>query len=161
MLADIPVIYIIAAAAMLMVVLFIFRRGGNRGSLASSKYAVHGILVDIKINLELIEFLIDGEQIKSFSTAGWNLHKSDIGFLGQGLQSILSVTFQLCEEYNSQVAGIKQFQTENYVAGIDLVKLKDMLKKSRSGLESWLMTHIGTTDPAGKSGIMDILFGRW
>lgn len=127
---------------------------------SSHQYTVHAILSDIRINLRLVEILMEGEQIKRFSTNGWKANKNNIEFLSENLQSALRDTFDIAEDYNAQVSATKQFQTTNYIASIDTVKLKDRLQKCKSALEDWLMNNIGTTDPGGKTGIFDILIGR-
>jgi hypothetical protein len=88
------------------------------------------------------------------------MNRNNIEFLSQNLQSALTDAFDIVQDYNNQVATTKQFKTSNYVAGIDTVKLKDRLRRSKSALEDWLMNHVGTTDPGGKTGIFDSILGR-
>jgi hypothetical protein len=127
---------------------------------SSHQHIVHAILSDIRINLRLVEVLMDGEQIKRFAIDGWNTNRNNIEFLSQNLQSALADAFNIVQDYNEQVATTKQFKTSNYVASIDTVKLKDRLQRCKSALEDWLMNNVGTTDPGGKSGMFDMLIGR-
>ena len=136
---------------------FLRRKGGTK---SSHQYVVHGLLSDIRINLRLVEILMDGEQIKRFSTNGWKLHSNNIEFLTQNLQSALEDVFGIAQDYNDQVATTKKFMTTNYEADINTARLKDLLQKCKSALEDWLMTNVGTTDPGGKTGIFDGLLGR-
>ena len=139
---------------------FLRRKGGSSSSSSSHQHVVHAILSDIRVNIRLVQVLMDGEQIKRFAINGWNTNRDNIEFLSQNLQSALADSFNIAQDYNEQVATTKQYQSTNYVASIDTVKLKDQLQKCRSALEDWLMNNVGTIDPAGKSGIFDSLIGR-
>lgn len=150
-----PVILVIIG---LIALQFFLRRKDKSPS--SHQHIVHAILSDIRINLRLVEILMEGEQIKRFAINGWKTNSNNIEFLSQNLQSALTDLFNIAQDYNEQVAPTKQFKTSNYVASIDTVKLKDLLQKCKSALEDWLMNNVGTTDPGGKSGIFDILIGR-
>lgn len=150
-----PVILVIAGLIGLQ--LFLRRKGGSK---SSHQYVVHSILSDIRVNLRLVEILMEGEQIKRFANSGWNLNRNNIEFLSQNLQTALTDAFDIAQDYNDQVATTKQFKTSNYEANIDTVKLKDRLQKSKSALEDWLMNNVGTIDPGGKTGIFDSLIGR-
>jgi hypothetical protein len=137
--------------------LFLRRKGGPP---SSNRYVVHAILSDIRVNLRLVEILIEGEQIKRFAVNSWKTSRNNIEFLSQNLQSALTDAFNIAQAYNDQVATTRQFKTSNYIASIDTVKLKDRLEKCKSALEDWLMDNVGTTDPGGKTGMFDSLIGR-
>jgi hypothetical protein len=150
-----PVVLVIIG---LIGIQFFLRRKG--GPPSSQKYVVHAILSDIRINLRLVQVLIDGEQIKRFAVNGWKTNRNNIEFLNQNLQSALTDAFDITQDYNEQVATTKQFKTSNYVASIDTEKLKDRLKRCKSALEDWLMNNVGTIDPGGKTGMFDMIIGR-
>ena len=150
-----PIILVILGLVALQ--LFMRRKSTSK---SSHQHIVHAILSDIRINLRLVDILLEGEQIKRFAINGWNTSRNDIEFLSQNLQSALTDAFNIANDYNEQVATTKHFQTSNYEASIDTVKMKDRLQKCKSALEDWLMTNVGTTDPGGKSGIFDSLIGR-
>jgi hypothetical protein len=150
-----PVILVIIG--LIVIQLFMRRKGTSK---SSHQHSVHAILSDVRVNLRLVDILMEGEQIKRFAINGWKTSKNDIEFLSQNLQSALTDAFDIAQDYNEQVATTKQFQPSNYKASIDTVKLKDRLQKCKSALEDWLMTNVGTTDPGGKSGIFDSLIGR-
>ena len=150
-----PVVLVIIG---LIAIQFFLRRKNTSPS--SHQHVVHSILSDIRINLRLVQVLMDGEQIKRFAINGWNTSRNNIEFLSQNLQSALTDAFNIVQDYNEQVATTKQFKTSNYVASIDTVKLKDQLEKCKSALEDWLMNNVGTTDPGGKTGMFDMIIGR-
>ncbi|UCD08605.1 MAG: hypothetical protein JSU79_09630 [Dehalococcoidales bacterium] len=150
-----PVILVILG--LVAIQLFLRRKGGTK---SSHQHTVHAILSDVRVNLRLIEILMEGEQIKRFAFNGWNLHRNNIEFLSQNLQSALTDAFGIAQDYNEQVATTKHFMTSNYEADIDTVKLKDLLQRSKKALEDWLMNNVGTTDPGGKTGMFDSLLGR-
>ena len=150
-----PVILVIIG---LVAIQYFMRR--KNVSPSSHQHVVHAILSDIRVNLRLVEILIEGEQIKRFAVNGWKTSRNNIEFLSQNLQSALTDAFDIAQDYNEQVATTKQFKPTNYTASIDTVKLKDRLQRCKSALEDWLMTNVGTTDPGGKTGIFDSLIGR-
>ena len=150
-----PVILVIIG--LIAIQLFLRRKGTSK---SGHQYVVHAILSDIRINLRLVDILMEGEQIKRFAINGWKTCGNDIEFLSQNLQNALIDAFDIAQDYNEQVASTTYFETTNYVASIDTVKLKDRLQKCKSELEDWLMTNVGTTDPGGKTGIFDSLIGR-
>ena len=150
-----PVILVIVG----LIVIQLFMRRKDR-SPSSHQHIVHAILSDIRIDLRLVQILMDGEQIKRFSINGWKTHRDNIEFLSQNLQSALTEAFDIVQDYNEQVASTTQFKATNYVASIDTIKLKDRLQKCKSALEEWLMNNVGTTDPGGKTGIFDSIIGR-
>ncbi|UCC16506.1 MAG: hypothetical protein JSU58_09085 [Dehalococcoidales bacterium] len=150
-----PVILVIIG--LVAIQLFLRRKGGSR---SPHQYVVHAILSDIRINLRLVEILMDGEQIKRFAINGWKTSRNNIEFLSQNIQSALTDAFDIAQDYNEQVSTTTQFKTSNYEASIDTVKLKDRLQKCKSALEDWLMNNVGTTDPGGKTGIFDSIIGR-
>jgi hypothetical protein len=150
-----PVILVIIG---LIALQFFLRKKG--GSSSPHQYVVHSILSDIRVNLRLVQVLMEGEQIKRFAVKGWIMNMNNIEFLSQNLQSALTDAFNIAQDYNEQVSTTKQFQTSNYVASIDTVKLKDRLQRCKSALEDWLMKNVGTTDPGGKTGIFDSIIGR-
>ena len=150
-----PVILVILG---LIAIQFFMRR--KNVSPSSHQHVVHAILSDIRVNLRLIDILMEGEQIKRFAVNGWKTSRNNIEFLSQNLQSALSEAFNIALDYNEQVSTTKQFKTSNYIASIDSVKMKDRLQKCKSALEDWLMNNVGTTDPGGKTGIFDSLIGR-
>ncbi|HEY93953.1 MAG TPA: hypothetical protein G4O15_03310 [Dehalococcoidia bacterium] len=150
-----PVILVILG----LVAIQLFMRRKNV-SPSSHQHVVHAILSDIRVNLRLVQILMDGEQIKRFAINGWKTNRNNIEFLSQNLQSALTDAFNIALDYNEQVSTTKQFKTSNYIASIDTVKLRDLLQKCKSALEDWLMNNVGTTDPGGKTGIFDSLIGR-
>ena len=150
-----PIILVIVG---LIVIQWLLRRG--QPTVSSHQRIVQSVISDVRINLRLIDVLMDGEQIKRFASNGWNMHKNRLDFLQQDIQTALNDAFEIAEEYNGQAATNKTYQSTDYAVNIDTVKMKEKFVKSKAGLEDWLMKNIGTTDPGGKSGMFDILFGR-
>ena len=137
-----PVILVVIGLIALQ--LFLRRKGGSK---SSHQHVVHAILSDVRVNLRLVEILMEGEQIKRFAINGWKTNMNNIEFLSQNLQSALIDVFDIAQDYNEQVSTTEHYQTSNYVASIDTVKLKDRLQRCKSALEDWLMNNVGTTDP--------------
>jgi hypothetical protein len=150
---------VIGVAIVLIAIQYFMRR--RTGSVSSHEQVVQRLLSDIRINLRLVDVLVNGEQIKRFSVNGWRMCKNNIDFLKQPLQSALKEACEMAEDYTQQVESAKKSGSVNNVATINTEKMKEKLKVSKAGLEDWLMEKTGTTDPGGKGGILSSLFGRW
>ncbi|MBN2239992.1 MAG: hypothetical protein JW712_09460 [Dehalococcoidales bacterium] len=150
------VIIIVVAAFILLQ--FMWRR--MRPGASSQAQIVNSLLTDVRINQRLIELLVNGEQIKRFCITGWLLNRERMDFLGKNVRTAVNEASEIAEEYNEKMKPVKEFQATGYVADIDLVKMLDCLRRSKTGLEDWLMATTGTLDPAGKSGFFDSLLGR-
>jgi len=152
---NLPVIGTIIGLILLQ---FFLRR--RRSPEASEQQTVQNLLSEVRVNLRLVDVLLDGEQIKRFIVTHWSMSKNKIGFLEQSVQGTLTDAFTIAEDYNQQVAAYKKFKTAHYIASINAGKMKDKLTQSKTALEEWLMTRTGSKDPAGKSGVFDDLIGK-
>jgi len=150
---------VIGVAIVLVAIQYFLRR--NNGSVSSQTQVVQKLLSDIRINLRLIEVLLNGEPIKRFSVNGWRMYKDSIDFLRQPLQGAIKEAYEIAEDYTQQVETAKKSGSVNNIAAIDIAKMKEKLKTGKAGLEDWLMGKTGTIDPGGKGGILSMLFGRW
>lgn len=150
---------VIGVAIVLIAIQYFMRR--KNGSVSSQNQIVQRLLSDTRINLRLVEVMINGEQIKKFCLTGWNMDKNNIDFLKLSLQGAIVEANKIAEDYNKQIESKKKQGAIDYNADIDTLKMKEKLKASKAGLEDWLMEKTGTTDPGGKGGFLSGLFGRW
>jgi hypothetical protein len=152
---NLPIIGTVIALILLQ---FFLRRRHNPQS--SQAQIVQNLLSEVRVNLRLVDVLIDGEQIKRFIVTQWTINKNKLDFLDQSLQSALTDAFTIAEDYNQQVASYKKFRTALYIASINAGKMKEKLTQSKTEMEKWLIAKTGTKDPAGKSGYFDDLIGK-
>lgn len=141
-----------------LILQFVIRR--KRSPNASEEQIVQAFLSDIRVNIRLLDVLIEGEQIKKFHMDVWKAYRFKIEFLSQSLQSALTDVFEIAQDYNDQVAAARKYKSTHYYASINTGKMEDRLKKCKTELENWLMKRTGTIEPGGKSSIMDDLFGK-
>jgi hypothetical protein len=149
-----PILIVIVVVLVLWV---IFRR--RKSFAAPQVRIVNDLLSDTRINLRLVEVMINGEQIKHFCLNGWNMNKGNTGFLRKSLQEALTETYELAESYNRQVQESRE-KGGGYIGTVDTERMVQRLYQVKSGLEDWLMSTTGTIEPGGKGGRFDILLGR-
>jgi hypothetical protein len=151
---NIPVII----AAIAVIVIWIIIRKRNPFSVSPTQI-VNTLLSDVRINLRLIDVVLQGEQIKRFSIIGMKTYNNSLDFLKKSVREALLETYAIAQDYNQQVTE-SHAKGAGYTGTIDAQRMKDRLRQSKSGLEDWLMSHTGTIEPGGKGGIFDSLLGR-
>ena len=149
---------VIATIIGLIVLQFVLRR--RRSPAKTQQEVVQGLMSEVRLNLRLVDVLIDGEQIKRFIATQWKMNKDKIDFLDQSLQGAITDAFTIAEDYNQQIASAKKYKTVHYIASINEGKMKEKLTRSKEGLEAWLLETTGSTDPTETSGFFDDLIGK-
>ena len=146
------------AAALIAAFGFMWRR---MRPASSNAQVVHSLLSDIRVNQRLLEVMIQGEKVKRFSTTSWKMYRENIFFLNRSVRVAINEVGEIAEAYNKEIKSIKKLETSDYIPNIDMLKMLEQLRRSKSGLEDWLMSTVGTIDPAGgKIGFFDGLLGR-
>jgi hypothetical protein len=141
----------------IVVLLFSLFRGG--GGVRRRPEVVQFLLFDVKINQALVETFHQRDKPKRFEKTNWEINKGKIGFLGEEIGETLRTTFDMVEEFNRE---IKQIRKNNALSHQDMnvSVLIEPLKKSREGLEGWLMDTLGTLDvPIRYPSLTGFLFG--
>lgn len=122
---------------------------------------VQGLLSEIRLNQALAEAYNFQKKPKKFEMVSWQRNKGKLDFLGQSLQTALSDTFTMVEDFNQQIESAKKYKSVNYMVNVNLDKLKEPLARSRQGLEEWLQAKAGTKDASLKfPGILDDWLGK-
>ena len=153
---NLPIVLIAIGVILL---LSFFRRG--RRAETKPLEITQRLLSEVRLNLRLTEIFTPTHRMSKFMTAGWQINKTELDFLGQPLQSTLSEAFMMAEDFNQQIAATKKYKSASYLASIDADRLKEKLIKSREGLEGWLQAETGTTEPPLKTpGIFDGWLGK-
>ena len=121
---------------------------------------VQSLLSEVKLNQALAESYHLRQKPRKFEAVSWRRNKGKLDFLSQSLQTILSDTFMLAEDFNQQIEAAKKYKLASYIVNIDVSKIKEPLAKSRQGFEEWLLVNRGTKEPPPKyPGLFDSFFG--
>lgn len=152
---DFSLILIVLGLGLLI---FFLRRG--HGAQKASPEVVHSLLSEVRLNQALVEIFSQGQKPKKFEVVNWQINKAKIGFLSQSLRNTLSDTFGMAEDFNHQIKLARKSKSANYIASINIDKLKELLTKSRQGLEEWLLINTGRKDlPVKYPSFFDSFFG--
>jgi len=153
---NIPIIVTIIGLILLQ---FFLRR--KRTLETTPREIAQSLLSEVRLNLRLVEVFTFHWRAKKFITATWQRSKNKLDFLDQSLQITLSDAFTMTEDFNQQIGAAKKYKSTSYMASVDMDKLKVTLTKSEQGLEQWLTSEVGTTEPSTKHpGIFDDWTGR-
>ncbi|MFC1943075.1 hypothetical protein ACFLWO_00625 [Chloroflexota bacterium] len=153
---NIPIIVMIVG----LVVLQLFLRRRRKPEITHQEIA-RSLLSEVRLNQALAETFSLRQKPKKFETVSWQINKAKLDFLDESLQGDLSHTFMMVEDSNRQIDAAKKYKSASYLVGIDAGKVKDLLTKSREGLEKWLQSATGTNEPLRKyPGVLDDWLGR-
>jgi hypothetical protein len=151
------IIFIVAILA--IVVLFSLFRG--RSSERDRPEMVRRLLSEVRINEALIELFPRQPKPRRFETTTWQLNKKKLDFFEKSLQADLASAFTLAEDFNQQLKVAKKAKSTHFKPNFDFEKMREVLVKSKKGLEEWLVVHVGGQEPPPSyPGITDVLFGR-
>lgn len=150
------VIVLLAVAA--GIVIFFFR-WGRRPERTRVEIA-RNLVMEVRLNLAMATVFHQLAKPRQFEMACWQVNKTRLGFLNKSVQTALSEAFIMAEDYNRRIKLARKQKNKDLLAGIDSDKLKELLAKSRQGLEQWLVLNTGSKEPPPKyPGITDMLFG--
>ena len=152
---NIPLILLIIGLILLQ---FFFMR--RRKPEVTHREIAQGLLSEVKLNEALVETFSLRQKPKKFEMVSWQRNKNKLEFLDKPLQSVLSNTFMMVEDFNQQIDASKKYKSASYIINVNVDKLKEPLTKSREGLEEWLLAKAGSKEPPPKyPGIFDSFFG--
>ena len=138
---------------------FFFRR--KRTPEATPREITQNLLAEVRRNLRIAEAFTFHWQTRKFVVTSWQRNKSKLDFLEQALQISISDAFVMAQDFNQQISAARKHKSASYMASVNMDKLKGLLTKNEQGLEQWLTSETGTTEPPPKtSGIFDDWVGR-
>jgi len=139
---------IIAIVLLLAVNIFLRKRRkeGTPSEICTS------LLIDINYNQKLAERFQFDPKVSKFKTDSWQRNLGKIDFLDPALQSTLASTFSMADSSNRDIEAAKRYKTSSYLSGIDVLKLKEYLAKSKQGLEAWFQTNTEQPQPSSRPG---------
>ncbi|MFC2020880.1 hypothetical protein ACFLU1_03695 [Chloroflexota bacterium] len=153
--ANLP--FILGVVVLILIQFFLKRR---RTPESSHQEIVQNLLAEVRLDLRLTDLFTFNQRNKKFMTTTWELNKDKLDFLNQSTQVSLSDAFTMAKDFNEQISAAKKFKSTSYLISIDVDKLKGPLTDSQHGLEQWLMSEVGTTEPQTKiPGVFDDLLG--
>lgn len=100
------------------------------------------LLKAVQKNTKLVETFNFNWRSKKFSTASWKRDKSKLDFLPPELMDTLANAFDIAEAFNEKIDAAKKHKTDNYMASIEVDKLRSPLAKSRQELAQWILSNI-------------------
>jgi hypothetical protein len=150
---------IIISIVVLILLQFFLRR--KRSPETNQIGIIQNFISEVRLNLRLADIFNHSKAGKKFMDTSWHLYGSKLDFLDRDLQTDVSDTYMLIEDYNQQIASAKKFKSTSYLASIDIDRLKDLLTDTREGLEEWLSLHSETGEITPKPpGIFGDFTGR-
>ena len=150
-------LFIVAIIGLVLLQFFFIRR---RKPETTHREIVQNLLSEVGLNQALVETSHLREKPKKFAMTGWQINKNKLDFLDQSLQVVLSDAFMMAEDFNRQIEATKKHKSASFIINPNMGRLKEPLAKSREGLEQWLLSKVGTTEPPLKyPSIFDTLFG--
>ena len=108
------------------------------------------LLAEVKLNLRITETFTFDWNAKKFTTTTWGRTRNKLDFLEQSAQTHLSDSFMMAEDFNQQISAAKKHKSTNYMASVNIEKLNSSLTKGLEGLEHWLETKTGSSEPSVK-----------
>jgi len=144
--------YFIVPLIAIIVMSFVMRR---RRSEKTPQDIATGLMLDLNANHKFLEGFDLQTGPKKFKTGSWKRNSEKIDFLDESLRSDLANFFRQAEDHNMQIDSAKMYKSMSYVSGINVERLKELLAKSRQGLEDWLKANMQQMGAgAGRPGCM-------
>ncbi len=140
---------VIISIIVLILLQFFLRR--RRSPETNQIGIVQNLINEVRLNNRLADVFNPSKAGKKFMDTSWRLYGNKLDFLERDLQTEVSDTYMLIEDYNQQITSAKKFKSTSYLASIDIDRLKDLLDDTQEGLEEWLMSRTGTTETTPKS----------
>lgn len=152
---NVPLILVIVGVILLQ--FFLMKK---RNPEVTYRETVQSLLSEVRLNQALVETFHLRQKPKKFEATSWRRTQNKLDFLNQPLQVSLSDAFIIVEDFNHQVEAAKKHGSTSYVANLRVDRLKELLAKSRQGLEQWIKKNTGLKEPPPKyPGLLDGLFG--
>ena len=143
---NIPVIVSIVVLILLQ---FFLRR--KRSPETDHIGIVQNLINEVRLNTRLADIFNPSRAGKKFMDTSWRLYSNKLDFLDRDLQTDVSDTYMLIEDYNQQITSAKKFKSTSYLASVDISRLKELLTDTQEGLEEWLVARTGTDETTPKS----------
>lgn len=147
------------AVIVILIIVQIFlmrRRKGGR----SQEGMIQSLILEVRLNQALVDSYDQREKPKAFITTSYTLYKNKLDFLRSETQNLLADAYMLIEDFNQQIKAMKNYKSSGYLITFDIHRLDEPLRKSREGLEQWLMAATGSKEPSTEyPGMFDSLFG--
>lgn len=153
---NIPVILLVIG----LILLQLFLRRGFKPRTTPQEIA-QSLLSEVRLNEALVETFDFRQKPRKFEMVSWQRNKSQLDFLNHPLQVALSDAFVMVEDFNQQIEAARKYKSASYLVNINGDKLKELLARSRQGLEEWLLAKVGTKESSPKiPGILDDWLGK-
>ncbi len=135
----------------LLVWSFTRRRRPANDNLGMVVAVIMDIDYDLKIAAERAKNYQSG---KTFRTAAWTRNHTKLGFLSSDLNTQMSESFALLDDFNSRIQSAKKSKSFATLQDLPLDKASESLNKSRAGLVDWLRTSDAAKAQEGRRGCL-------
>ena len=142
------ILFVLGVAFLIAINLFLKSRHQAR----KPAEMVLSLLSEINHNQKLVEDFQFHLNVKKFKTENWKINKTKMDFLGQSLLTTLDTAFSMTESFNHDIDTAKKYKSTSYLTVISVDKLKELLAKSKQGLEEWLQVNVEKPQLARRQG---------
>jgi hypothetical protein len=142
------ILFVLGIAFLIAINLFL----KSRRQVRKPAEMVLSLLSEINHNQKLVEDFQFHLNVKKFKTENWKTNKTKVDFLGQSLLTTLDTAFSMTENFNHDIDTAKKYKSTSYLTVISVDKLKELLAKSKQGLEEWLQVNVEKPQLARRQG---------
>ena len=103
---------------------------------------VVGILSNVNQNEKYIRNFSYHRSKGKLKAGAWKKNRDKVDFLPEELRLTLSRLFEMVEEVNGRIDAAIKYQSDSYMAGIDVSKLEAPLAKSKEQLQEWIQENM-------------------
>ena len=147
---------LLIAAMGVMLVASIYLKRRRMEKTLMGKVAV--IYSEINSNRRILDSFDMRRRYKKLKTGAWKRNRNKLGIVPQELIAEMADAFDMAEDYNQRIAAAKSFQSESYMAGIDVGKLKPPFDRCAEKLYAWVQENMDNPElaPPKKRGLFGL-----
>jgi hypothetical protein len=107
---------------------------------------VVSILSSIKYNVKLCENFSYHRSVGRLKSKAWEKNQDKVLFLPQSLRDDLVRLFEIVAEINERIDAAIRYQSDSYMAAIEIDKLKEPLARCQEKLTEWVYENMNNPE---------------
>ena len=107
---------------------------------------VIGILSSVKYNAKFCENFSYHRSVGRLKAKAWEKNRHKVSFLPQSLIDDLTRLFEMVAEINARIDSAIKYQSDSYMAAIEIDKLKEPLAKCQEKLTEWVYENMNNPE---------------
>ena len=107
---------------------------------------VIGILSSVKYNNKFCENFSYHRSVGRLKAKAWEKNRNKVLFLPQSLIDDLTKLFEMVAEINARIDSAIKYQSDSYMAAIEIDKLKEPLAKCQEKLTEWVYENMNNPE---------------